>query len=92
MLNSGVMGSMRNSLKPWEIYEQAARAVVFDLRKHLAIADVEDKQDILRASGMAWEIDGKAALADDAGFLVIEARRHTASVKKGGYCCTCLPN
>jgi len=73
---------MKDSMKPWEVYEQAARAVVFDLREQLDIADVEDKQDMLGASGTVWEIDGKATLADDSGFLVIEARRHTTSGQK----------
>jgi hypothetical protein len=73
---------MTDSLKPWEIYEQAARSVVSDLRQHLAVADVEDKQEILGASGTAWEIDGKAVLSGGAGFLVIEARRHTTSGQK----------
>jgi hypothetical protein len=73
---------MADSLKPWEVYEQAARKVVFDLRQHLGVADVEDKQDILGASGTIWEIDGKAILDDGARFLVIEARRHTTSGQK----------
>jgi hypothetical protein len=66
----------------WQSYEEAARAVISDLRDQLGLSEVEGKQQLEGASGATWEIDGKAILAGQAGFLVVEARRHTSSGQK----------
>ena len=66
----------------WPAYETAARAVVADLRTKLGVQSVEGKQMIPGASGTTWEIDGRAFLQGNSGYLVIEARRHTSSGQK----------
>ena len=73
---------MAKPQKPWEVYEQAARIVVNDLRQQLGLINVEGKQELLGTSGASWEIDGKAILVGQAGFLVMEARRRTTSGQK----------
>jgi hypothetical protein len=78
--------------KSWEIYEKAARKVIADLRKELGVAAVEGKQTLRGVSGAKWEIDAKAWVEGDTGFLVVEVRRHTKAglpqIQLGGlaYC------
>ena len=73
---------MTDHSKPWENYEQVARKVISDLRHELGVGEVEGKQRLQGESGATWEIDGKATLGSNEGFLVVEARRHTASGQK----------
>jgi hypothetical protein len=73
---------MTDSDKPWESYEQVARKVISDLRHELGVLAIEGKQKLQGQSGATWEIDGKATLGGSDGFLVVEARRHTASGQK----------
>jgi hypothetical protein len=63
----------------WQSYEDAASAVISDLRRELGLDSVEGRQRLQGASGTEWEIDGKAVLERQGGFLVVEARRHTSS-------------
>ncbi len=60
-------------------YEEAAHHVLADLRKVLGLSHVEGKQTLAGLSGTEWEIDAKAWLEGQAGFLVVEARRYVSS-------------
>jgi hypothetical protein len=63
----------------WEKFEHAAEVVVRDLRLELGIERVEGKQKVLGASGSYWELDARAWIDGGRGFLIVEARRHTAN-------------
>lgn len=63
----------------WEIYEDAARKVLFNLRKKLGLSEIEMKQVLAGKSGTKWEIDAKAWVEGSQNFLVVEARRYTGS-------------
>src|SRR2546430_13239803 len=65
--------------RDWEIYEDAARKVLLDIRQVLGISTVEGKQSVEGESGTNWEIDAKAWREGSSGFLVIGARRHTTA-------------
>ena len=64
---------------PWSVYEDAARRVLADIRHLLNVSDVGGKQSLPGSSGTSWEIDAKAGLDGQDGFLVVEVRRHTTS-------------
>jgi hypothetical protein len=63
----------------WQVYEDAARRVLSDLREALSLAKVEGKQTLLGASGAAWEVDAKAWKEGSDWFVIIEVRRQTTS-------------
>jgi hypothetical protein len=65
-------------LTPWPTYEDVARRVLLDMKEALGISRVECKQTVGGAS-TSWELDAKALTVDGKSFLVVEARRHTAS-------------
>jgi hypothetical protein len=73
---------MESSSQTWQTYEQVSRVVLTDLRRVLGLSDVEGKQELQGVSGATWEIDGKAILMAQGGFLVVEARRHTTAGQK----------
>lgn len=64
----------------WRTYEEVARHLLNEFAEHFHLGRVEGKQHVVGVSGTQWEIDAKAVLVDDSGFIVVECRRHT---KKG---------
>ena len=62
-----------------EVYEDAARTVLSNLREELGLTKVETKQLLVGHSGTKWEIDARAWCEGSEKFLVVEARRHTTA-------------
>jgi hypothetical protein len=67
-------------MQEFETYEQVAAFLINELAHHFGLDHVEGKQ-IVRGnrSGTDWEIDAKGIRIDNAGFVIIECRRHTTS-------------
>ena len=67
-------------MQEFETYEQVAAFLINELAHHFSLDHVEGKQ-IVRGnrSGTEWEIDAKGIRIGDAGFVIIECRRHTTS-------------
>ena len=63
----------------WQEYENAARIVLYNLRKELGLSEIETKQLLVGNSGVTWEIDARAWCDGSDKFLVVEARRYTSS-------------
>jgi hypothetical protein len=61
----------------WRNYEEVAQHLLNEFAEHFHLSQVEGKQHVVGASGTRWEIDAKAVLVDDSGFIVVECRRHT---------------
>lgn len=69
---------MAQTPKPWQTYEEVARAVLHDLRTQLGISDITDYKDLPGNSGTSWCVEGTATSTADGGILIIECRRHTS--------------
>lgn len=67
---------MTQTPQTWQTYEEVARAVLNDLRKHLGIADITGYKDLPGNSGTSWRVEGTATSTEDGGILIVECREH----------------
>ena len=63
----------------WQIYEDAARKVLADIRQIIGVSCVEGERTLKGRSDAGWKMDAIAWREGSDGFLVVEVRRHTAS-------------